>query len=68
MRSRSSSSTSARTSARSWCGKAVTIDADGLASLVLADDRYEDAALVLVITDADGRILAQQPTRKGENT
>ncbi len=42
------------------------IDADGLASLVLADDRYEDADLVLVVTDADGRVLAQQPTRKGE--
>ena len=43
------------------------IDADGLASLVLADDEHEDAALVLVVTDADGRVLAQQPTRKGEN-
>ena len=43
------------------------IDADGLASLVLADDRYEDADLVLVVADADGRVLAQQPTRKGEN-
>ena len=43
------------------------IDADGLASLVLADDRHEDADLVLVVTDADGRVLAQQPTRKGEN-
>ena len=39
------------------------IDQDGLASLVLADDQHEDAALVLVVTDADGRILAQQPTR-----
>lgn len=43
------------------------IDADGLASLVLADDEHENAALVLVVTDADGRVLAQQPTRKGEN-
>ena len=43
------------------------IDADGLASLVLADDEHEDAALVVVVTDADGRVLAQQPTRKGEN-
>ena len=42
-------------------------DADGLASLVLADDEHQDAALVLVVTDADGRVLAQQPTRKGEN-
>lgn len=43
------------------------IDADGLASLVLADDEHEDAALVLVVTDGAGRVLAQQPTRKGEN-
>ena len=43
------------------------IDADGLASLVLADDEHEDAALVVVVTDADGRVLAQQATRKGEN-
>lgn len=42
------------------------IDADGLASLVLADDRHEDADLVLVVTDADGRVLAQQPTRTGD--
>ena len=43
------------------------VDADGLASLVLADDEHEDAAFVVVVTDADGRVLAQQPTRKGEN-
>ena len=43
------------------------IDADGLASLVLADDRHEDADLVLVVTDADGRVIAQQPTRTGED-
>ena len=43
------------------------IDDNGRASLVLAGDEYEDAALVLVVTDADGRVLAQQPTRKGEN-
>lgn len=43
------------------------IDGDGFASLVLADDRHEGAALVLVVTDADGRVLAQQPTRTGEN-
>ena len=42
------------------------IDADGLASLVLADDEHEDAELVLVVTDSEGRVLAQQPTRKGE--
>ena len=42
-----------------------SIDADGLASLVLADDEYEDAALVLVVTDADDRILSQRNTRAG---
>ena len=44
------------------------IDEDGLASLVLADDEYEDAALVLVVIDAEDRILAQQPTRTGQNS
>ena len=39
---------------------------DGFASLVLADDEHENAALVVVVTDAGGRILAQRPTRKGE--
>ena len=45
-----------------------SIDEDGFASLVLADDEHEGAALVLVVTDADGRVLAQQPTRTGEST
>ena len=44
------------------------IDEDGLASLVLADDEHEGAALVVVVTDADGRVLAQQPTLRGEKT
>ena len=43
------------------------VDADGLASLVLADDRHANVALVLVVTDADGRILAQRSTRTGED-
>ena len=43
------------------------IDEDGLASLVLADDEHEDAGLVLVVTDAEGRVLAHQPTRKGDD-
>ena len=42
------------------------IDADGCASLILRDDAHEDAALVLVVTASDGRILAQRATRKGE--
>ena len=44
-----------------------TIGDNGQASLVLAGDEHEGAALVLVVTDADGRVLAQQPTRKGES-
>ncbi len=44
------------------------IHEDGFASLVLADDEHEDAPLVVVITDAAGRVLAQQPTRTGEDT
>ena len=43
------------------------VEADGQASLVLADDEHEGAALVLVVTDADGRILARQSTRTGED-
>lgn len=44
------------------------IHEDGFASLVLADDEHENASLVVVITDAAGRVLAQQPTRTGEST
>lgn len=50
----------------SVASSAKAIDADGLASLILRDDAHEDAALVLVVTDSDGRILAQRATRKGE--
>ncbi len=42
------------------------IDADGCASLILRDDAHDDAALVLVVTAADGRILAQRNTRRGD--
>ena len=41
------------------------VDPDGTVSLVLADDEYERAALVLVLLDGAGRVLAQQPTRVG---
>ena len=44
------------------------IDADGCASLIVPDDAHESAALVLVVTAADGRILAQRATRKGETS
>ena len=44
------------------------IDKDGLASLVLADDEHEGATLIVVVTDADARILAQQQTRTGAHS
>ena len=44
------------------------LDAEGLASLVLAGDEHEEAALVLVATDAAGRILSRQPTRAGDDS
>ena len=40
---------------------------EGAASLVLAGDEHEEAALVLVLLDAAGRVLAQRPTRVGED-
>jgi hypothetical protein len=41
------------------------LEADGSTSLVVADDRHEHAALVLVLLAADHTILAQQDTRVG---
>lgn len=44
------------------------VDADGSASLVLADDTHEDAALLLVLYDGDGQLIASRETRVGENS
>ena len=44
------------------------VDPDGSVSLVLAGDDHMDAALVFVVTGTDGRILAQQPTRTGDDS
>ena len=44
------------------------IDPDGSASLVLADDEHEGGALVVVIRDESGRVLAFQETRVGVNS
>ena len=41
---------------------------DGSVTLLLADDEHEGAALVLVVTDAEGRVLSQRGTRTGEHT
>lgn len=38
---------------------------DGSVSLVLAGDEHEEATLSLVVTDADGRVLAHRSTRPG---
>ena len=49
----------------SVASKAKKVDEDGLASLILADDEYEDTSLVLVVVDADSRILSHRNTRAG---
>ena len=43
------------------------VDDEGTVSLVLADDEHETAALVLVLVDEAGGILAHQSTRVGVN-
>jgi hypothetical protein len=45
-----------------------TVDPDGAVSLVLRGDEHENSALVLVLLDEGGQILAQRPTRVGEST
>jgi len=42
-----------------------SLDADGTANLVVADDAYEHANLVLVLVDEAGNVLAQLKTRVG---
>jgi hypothetical protein len=44
------------------------VEVDGSVSLVLAGDEHEDAALMLVLLDEAGTILAQRPTRAGETS
>jgi hypothetical protein len=44
------------------------VEADESVSLVLAGDEHEDAALVLVLLDEAGNVLAQRPTRAGETS
>ena len=55
-------------SGNSVAAVAKPVGEDGFVSLVLAGDEHEEKPLVLVVTDADGRILSQQPTRVGEDT
>ncbi len=44
------------------------IDADGGTSLVVADDRYENVPLVLVLLAPDHTVLAQRETRVGASS
>ncbi len=57
----------ARPTGESVAASAKPIDAEGAVSLVLADDEHEMAALVLVLLDDAGRVLAQRPVRVGED-
>ena len=57
----------ARPTGESVVAAAKTVDAEGAVSLVLADDEHEAAALVLVLLDEAGRVLAQRPVRAGED-
>ena len=44
------------------------VDRDGSASLVLADDEHEGAALTVVVKDTEGPVLAFRETRVGETS
>ena len=54
-----------RPTGESVAATAKPVDAEGAVSLVLADDEHEAAALVLVLLDEAGRVLAQRTTRVG---
>ena len=54
-----------RPSGESVAATRKAVDAGGATSLVLAGDEYEAAALVIVLLDEAGRVLAQRPTRVG---
>ena len=56
-----------RPNGASAAAAAKPVDAEGAVSLVLADDEHETAALVLVLLDDAGRVLAQRPVRAGED-
>lgn len=57
-----------RPSGKSVAAAAKPVEQDGSVSLVLSDDAYETAQLVLVLHDADENVLAQLPTKVGENS
>ena len=43
------------------------LDKDGTTSLAVADDKYENKNLVLVLLDQDGNVLAQRRTKVGDS-
>lgn len=55
-----------RPSGESVAAAAKVVEEDGSVSLVLGDDAFEGAGLVLVLLDASGAILAHRPTRVGD--
>lgn len=54
-----------RPTGKSVAAAAKPLDADGTVNLVVADDAYEDASLVLVLVDEAGNVLAQLNTKVG---
>ena len=56
-----------RPTGESVAAAAKPVDAEGAVSLVLADDEHEAAALVFVLLDEGGRVLAHRPVRVGED-
>ncbi|HWW87189.1 MAG TPA: BREX-1 system phosphatase PglZ type B [Vicinamibacterales bacterium] len=57
-----------RPNGTSVAAAAKSIESDGAVSLVLGDDEHERASLVLVLVSEEGQILAQRPTRVGEDS
>jgi len=55
-------------SGESVVAAAKPVEGDGAVSLVLKGDEHEEAALVLVLVDGGGHILAQRATRVGNNS
>jgi hypothetical protein len=56
---------SERPSGASVAATTKIVEPDGSVSLVVVDDEYEAAPLVLVVLDESGRILTHKPTRVG---
>ena len=57
-----------RPNGASVAAAAKRVDTEGSVSLILADDEHQAAALVLVLLDESGRVMAYQSTRVGEDT